>query len=273
MNALIFCHFSDLIPQANEIAEKFNFILNPDPKELNISNIIHIKPPIPILHLTTEGLMLQPENMKPWTIDFLSGAKDYRRKHGGSETLAKACGIKKNQVPLTILDLTAGFAKDAFVLACLGANVILVERHPVIAALLEDALKRFYLDSEACENINLTLYYNDAKHFLTNQLQSQEILVNINSSVIDIPDIIYIDPMHPERKKSASIKKDMQILQQWIPPETHPEHLLELALNYAKKRVVLKWPRTSPPIKNHRPAFIYEKNTVRFEVYLPFNHN
>jgi 16S rRNA (guanine1516-N2)-methyltransferase len=216
----------------------------------------------PQLHLTSSGLFLHTIDMKPWQIDFLTGIKNYRRKHGGSETLAKACGVKKNSTaPITVLDLTAGLAKDAFVLACLGAHVILVEREPIMAALLDDALKRFYNDVDASKNIQLMLYFEEAEVFLKTKLENV---------IPELPDVIYIDPMHPARQKSAHVKKDMQILQQWIPPEAHPELLLDLSLRYAKKRVVLKWPRKSPAISSlHKPAYMYEENTVRFEVYKP----
>lgn len=249
MNVIIFYSHSELKSQATEIAQRFNFILQ-EPYDVNLA-------PPQFLNLTPEGLMLHSPAMKPWHIDFLSAEKNYRRLHGGGfkETLARACGIKRNQILPTIVDLTAGFAKDAFVLACLGCDITLVERHPIIAALLDDGLKRLYADPEASRHFHLKLYFEDAEHFLKHSLTS-------------LPDIVYIDPMHPQRTKSANVKKDMQILQQWIPPEEHPENLLNLSLKYAKKRVVLKWPRKSPAINSiKKPDFTYEENTVRFDVY------
>lgn len=213
----------------------------------------------PILNLTQKGLMVYSKNTtKPWTIDFLSTQKHYRRHHGGSEMLVRACGIKKNQPPQTVLDLTAGLGRDAFVLACAGAKVIMIERHPIIAALLENAIQRLYSDTEASKNIQLTLYFDNAENFLKNQLQ---ILIP------DFPDVIYLDPMHPKRQKSASVKKEMQMLQSWIPPENHPEVLLNLSLPYATQRVVIKWPRKAPALLTMTPDFSYEENTVRFEIY------
>lgn len=47
-----------------------------------------------------------------------------------------------------VLDGTAGLGRDAFVLASLGCKVQMVERHPVVAALLDDGLKRAKSDPE-----------------------------------------------------------------------------------------------------------------------------
>ncbi len=65
------------------------------------------------------------------------GAVGHRRKFGGGKgrAIAKAAGLNKGATP-TILDGTAGLGRDAFVLASLGCKVQMVERHPVVAALL-----------------------------------------------------------------------------------------------------------------------------------------
>src|SRR5580765_3087707 len=59
------------------------------------------------------------------------------------EAIVKAIGIKKNYFP-NILDATAGLGKDAFILSALGCQVCMVERNPIISALLDDGLKRAY---------------------------------------------------------------------------------------------------------------------------------
>ncbi|TBL57379.1 16S rRNA (guanine(1516)-N(2))-methyltransferase, partial [Klebsiella oxytoca] len=82
-------------------------------------------------------------------VDFVAGTMAHRRKFGGGrgEAVAKAVGIKKDYLP-DVVDATAGLGRDAFVLASIGCNVRMVERHPVVAALLEDGLKRAYLDAD-----------------------------------------------------------------------------------------------------------------------------
>ena len=83
------------------------------------------------------------------SVDFLSASKSYRRKFGGGrkEALAKAVGLKKGANP-TVLDATAGFGVDAFVLASLGCRVHMIEKNPLVASLLEDGLNRAKNDKE-----------------------------------------------------------------------------------------------------------------------------
>ena len=79
----------------------------------------------------------------PLVIDFVSGKTAYRRKYGhaGGEAISKAVGIKKGHRP-NIVDATAGWGRDAFVLATMGCRVHMMERSEVIAKLLEDGLRR-----------------------------------------------------------------------------------------------------------------------------------
>lgn len=76
-------------------------------------------------------------------VDLVSGAVAHRRKFGGGkgQSIAKAVGLNKGATPI-VLDGTAGLGRDAFVLASLGCKVQMVERHPVVAALLDDGLAR-----------------------------------------------------------------------------------------------------------------------------------
>ncbi|HAD42901.1 MAG TPA: 16S rRNA (guanine(1516)-N(2))-methyltransferase, partial [Plesiomonas shigelloides] len=71
-------------------------------------------------------------------VDFVGGTMAHRRRFGGGrgEAVAKAVGIKKGYLP-DVVDATAGLGRDAFVLASIGCRVRLLERHPVVAALLD----------------------------------------------------------------------------------------------------------------------------------------
>lgn len=82
-------------------------------------------------------------------VDLIGGAVGHRRKFGGGkgQAIAKAAGLNKGATP-TVLDGTAGLGRDAFVLASLGCKVQMVERHPVVAALLDDGLARAKQDPE-----------------------------------------------------------------------------------------------------------------------------
>ena len=81
--------------------------------------------------------------------DFLEGASAHRRLFGGGsgQMIAKAVGLKPGVRP-RVLDATAGLGRDAFVLAQLGCTLDLIERQPIVAELLADALSRAQDDPE-----------------------------------------------------------------------------------------------------------------------------
>lgn len=158
--------------------------------------------------------------------------------------LIRACKPAKGRV---IWDITAGLGRDAAVLWSKGASLTLVERDPVVYMLLQDGLRRAHLEGQ------VNCYLGEAKTYLE-PLKAEH-----------YPDVIYIDPMHPIRSKSAKVKKEMQCLQQWIVPDD-PMRLLLCALNYTKERVVMKWPVRKPPLLKPNHSLIGK--TVRFDVYL-----
>ena len=162
----------------------------------------------------------------------------------GKDLLAKACNLKQGKA-LTIIDATAGLGKDAYALALLGAKVIMIEENPILCEMLASALTQ---TSKA-----LTLLKGNAEKILASICAEQVI------------DVIYLDPMFPERKKSALVKKEMQLLQRLI-HETDNENLANIARQQKVKRVVIKRPRHAKPlIKN--PHYQYSGKTCRFDVY------
>src|SRR5690606_23122611 len=104
----------------------------------------------------------------PVFADFVEGALAYRRLHGGGrgQPVARAVGLKPGIYP-KVLDATAGLGRDAFVLAALGCEVVMLERSPIIAALLDDALARAALESEVAPIVaRMTLIQADARQWL-----------------------------------------------------------------------------------------------------------
>lgn len=210
------------------------------------------------LVVTEHHVELRIANLgKPIWIDFLSGKNAHRRQFGGGrgQPLAKALSLKKAATP-TIVDTTAGFGRDAFVMASLGCNVTLLERNPIIACLLQDALERAREDDTIADIVQRMAVFNiDACDYLTNPDTSQ-------------PDVIYMDPMYPNRNKSALVKKEMQLLHQLVGPDLDSEQLLSIARQKALKRVVVKRPKSAEPIANSKPdTSIVSKNT-RYDIYL-----
>ena len=179
------------------------------------------------------------------------------------QDLAKAIGLHKHKDP-TVLDLTAGMGGDAFVLATLGCHVTMVERNPVVHALLKDAIDRASLkdDPELQEIISrITLIQEDS-------LAKLESLDSFSND--EFPDIIYIDPMFPAREKSAQVKKEMQFFHEVVGADNDSENLLLKSLPLAKKRIVVKRPRISEKLTNSvEPAFVIEGKSTRYDIYLP----
>ena len=188
-------------------------------------------------------------------IDFLSGKLHYRRQslRGKNELIAKAIGMQSKQ-KLSVLDATAGLGRDAFILATLGCDVIMCERSPVVYEALRDGLIRA-AHADWFRDLSLKLIHQDAFHYL---------------STIDknyYPDVIYIDPMFPARKKSALVKKEMRLLRAIVGDDLDSEKLLLTALRIAKKRVVVKRARLAPAISDQKPDVLYEGKSSRFDVY------
>lgn len=200
-------------------------------------------------------------------VDFVSGALAHRRKYGGGkgQAIAKAIGMKNYKLPLTVLDVTAGLAKDAFVLACLGCSVTMIERNPIVAELVNCALKHAEKAEEFQDILQqgFNLIQTDATDYLDKLTTKPDAIY---------PDIIYIDPMYPERKKSASVKKNMQMLQKLIGHDDDKSNdeaeLFNMALSKANKRVVVKRPKGAPALTAKAPTMSIESKITRYDVYV-----
>lgn len=182
--------------------------------------------------------------------DFSASTWSRRHSEGKKQGLIRAC---KPSPGVKIFDTTAGWGRDAAVLASFGAEVLMIERHPVMGCLLRDALQR--QTSQDAEQLNLSLCISDAYTYLSN-LKPNE-----------YPDIIYIDPMHPERSKSALVKKDMQALQFMIGPDQDSLELVKMAISRVKQRVIVKWPQKVAGLLKTNNSI--ENKTVRFDIYKP----
>ncbi|MBU2979968.1 class I SAM-dependent methyltransferase [Alteromonas sp. C1M14] len=191
-------------------------------------------------------------------VDFLSASSLYRQQHGGrkKEPLAKAVGLKGLD-SLHVVDATPGLGRDAFVLVSLGCRVTMIERSPVVAALLDDGLKRLALQDEALAS-RFTLIHGDSIEQMQNNL-------------IDV-DVVYLDPMFPHRKKSALVKKEMRLFQQLLGADEDADDLLAPARTLAKKRVVVKRPAYAEPLANRAPETAITSKKHRFDVYITLTH-
>ncbi len=165
----------------------------------------------------------------------------------------------KSGVTPSVLDTTAGMAGDAFVLATLGCNITLLERSPIIFALIEDAVERASLNENFAEILEqgFNIANRDANEYIREQIETGTAP----------PDVIYIDPMYPHKKKSALVKKEMQILQRLHGADDNAGELLNNALSYARKRVVVKRPVQAETINEKKPNTCIKSKKTRYDIY------
>ncbi|WP_145137588.1 class I SAM-dependent methyltransferase [Pseudomonas duriflava] len=211
-----------------------------------------------ILEVGETGLQLVqcgPDSPGPVRVDFLEGATAHRRLFGGGsgQMIAKAVGIQAGIRPC-ILDTTAGLGRDAFVLATLGCEVTLIERQPLIAALLEDGLRRAAHDPDVQTIVQ-------RMHLLTGNA------IEIMQGLTESPQVVYLDPMFPHRDKSALVKKEMRIFRPLVGDDLDAPALLNAALDLASHRVVVKRPRKAPCIDGPKPGYSLEGKSSRYDIY------
>lgn len=213
-----------------------------------------------ILFLTPDYLGIAPQKkgkVKPFFVDFVQGKISYRAKQAQfqRESLIKALGIAPS-LQTHIVDGTAGFGRDGFILASKGFRVTLLERSPIIHALLADGLQRFrQTNQDSAISKRMELHCIDLINWCRNPTRPPP------------PEIIYLDPMFPTRSNKALVKKEMQILQDLLGYQDDIDELLQVALTCARNRVVVKRPRLAG-FTNPKPNFSLTGTTCRFDVYL-----
>ena len=211
------------------------------------------------LQLGRDGLQfaeLGPNAAGPIRVDFIGGAVAHRRLFGGGkgQMIAKAVGIQAGVRPV-VVDATAGLGRDAFVLARLGCALTLIERQPLIAALLEDGLWRAQGDREVGPIVaRMPLRCGNAIDLL-------------RAWDGEPPQVIYLDPMFPHRDKSAQVKKEMRLFRPLAGDDDDAPQLLAAALALATHRVVVKRPRKAPGIAGVAPGYALEGKSSRFDIY------
>ena len=191
-------------------------------------------------------------------ITFTAGKSAHRKQFGGGkkQPLGRALGLHKFPNP-DVVDATAGLGSDAFVMACLGCHVTMIERSPIIAILLENALQR-------------AAAVNDFKTVIQQMsLINGDACAVLKTLAVDSPpEIIYLDPMFPKRRKSALVKKEMQILQALLDSPSDEADLLTAALATATERVVVKRPGNAPELVGPPATMSISSPNIRYDVYV-----
>lgn len=186
----------------------------------------------------------------PVSVDFGHGALGYRlaADRVRHERIVRAVGKCPEQGCL--VDATAGLGRDSALLAAAGWQVIMLERQPVLQALLSDGLSR-----AGDFATRMTLEAVDSRDWLI--------------AHPDEVDVVYLDPMFPQRSKSAAIKKELLWLQHLCAVDSceDEQSLLAAAQVCARRRVVVKRPLRAPPLAGIAPASALAGKTVRFDIY------
>lgn len=173
-----------------------------------------------------------------------------------TDLLSKALGrpAKNKQKPF-VIDATAGLCRDSMHLIALGCRVVAIERNE----------KLFRAFSGLRQPSNFNLIHAEAVTWLkqlSNQAGSEPDRLR--------PDIVYLDPMFPEKKKSAAASKETRLLQLLEPPPTQEDErqLLLAALNVAQFRVIVKRPKHAPWLAGQKPSHSLIGKSVRYDVYV-----
>ena len=194
-------------------------------------------------------------------LDFVGGPVGHRSRFGGGrgQHLPRAAGFINGNTP-TVIDATAGLGRDAFLLASLGGHITLLERSPEVHQLLKDGLSAARAAGPDVAEVvaRMTLIHGDAK-FLLSSLKA---------------DVVIVDPMHPPRKKSSLVKKEMRLLRQLVGEDSDSLELMHAALAAARKRVVLKWPMHADALAGlPKPSHQILGRTTRYDVFMCHGHS
>lgn len=166
------------------------------------------------------------------------------------QPLARALGKKTR----TVVDATAGYCQDALLFALMGYRTIAIERSPVVMALARDGLRRLSARTGIMLDKRLRLIEGDGRVLLP--------------SIMPPPEVIYLDPMFPpKRKKSAAVKKEMRLLRALVGDDPDAHELLDISRRVALDRVVVKRPDDAPPLAPD-PSMSLAGKLVRYDVYL-----
>ena len=225
------------------------------------------------------------------------------------ELLVKATKVK-GRGKLRVIDATAGMGEDSLLLAAAGCEVTLFEQDPVIAALLQDTMRRA-LEEAALHEIVMRMQLvegdsidhlrrlgeagtgsdapednaghacsaltasaateNDADVSTSGaEVTTNDAAATTNSAdrTLKRPDVIYLDPMFPERQKSGLVKKKFQLIHYLEAPAENEEALMQAAIAARTFKIVVKRPAKGPYLAGLKPSYSLDGKAIRYDCYV-----
>lgn len=247
----IYVESSEYNEEAKFIANKLKANIIDDKDSINNENLI--------LNIGSNGLSLINKNMILHG-DFTKNMKRLSPAKIQSELLIKAAKIKGKKENLIAVDATAGLGEDSLLLAAAGFKVYLYENNPIIALLLKDTIERAKKLSEL-EEIVCRMEVIEADSIKAMQELDFK------------PDVVLLDPMFPERKKSALVKKKFQLLHFIESPCTDEEEMLEAAISAKPHKIVIKRPLKGEWLANRKPDYSLKGKSIRYDCMVLNSNN
>ncbi len=178
-----------------------------------------------------------------WDADFEMLKK--QKINPKKDLLCRALSFKGGAA-MTIMDGTLGMGKDTLHLLTCGAEVVAVERHPLIYFLQSQALKR------SQQSLSLQILQGETKDRLS------EWAYKIDG--------LYLDPMFENAKKKSAPKKGLAFLREVATEDQDVQGVIARAIELGVKRVVVKRPYRGEHLYG-KPNNIFEGKLIRYDVY------
>ena len=145
-----------------------------------------------------------------------------------------------------ILDCTAGFGRDSFLLDSMGHDVTMIENSPIVAMLLKNALRR-------SNNINIKLFFGNAYDYMKHSNEKY--------------DYIYIDFMFEKLKNKSLSSKNDEALKMISFNDNDKNKIIQLAQSVSNKKVIVKEPRNTVS-GILKPNYIIKTRLLKYNIYL-----
>ena len=214
------------------------------------------------------GLTLVSEDGLALRVDLSRDLRRLRPQNLSRELLVRAARVRGVRQP-RVLDATAGMGEDSLLLAAAGFEVTLYEHDRAVAALLRDAIARAGEDpADALSRAvaRMRLVEGDSVAAM------RRLATGLSDGTVPEggrPDVVLLDPMFPERRKSASVKKKAQLLQRLEAPCEDEGAMLGAAVALRPRKVVIKRPAKGPWLAGERPSYSVSGKAVRYDVVVP----